>query len=95
MTKAIFDGVVLAESDDINVVDGLPYFPTDSVNIEHLEPIELTTRCGWKGLATYWDVKGTSQTASGAAFTYEDPLPGAVAKVAGRIAFWKGVEISE
>ncbi|MFT5531380.1 MAG: hypothetical protein ACI91O_001402 [Candidatus Poriferisodalaceae bacterium] len=94
MTRAIFDGVVLAESDDIHVVDGLSYFPTATVNTEHLVPIDATTRCGWKGLATYFDVKGNSDTSSGAAFTYLDPLEGAVDKVADRIAFWKGVEIT-
>ncbi|MGY9071596.1 MAG: DUF427 domain-containing protein [Acidimicrobiales bacterium] len=93
MTQAIFDGVVVAESDDIHVVDGLSYFPTDTVKHDHLISIDATSMCSWKGLATYFDVRGNNDVSSGAAFTYLEPLDGAVDKVAGRIAFWKGVQI--
>ena len=39
MARAIWNGTVLADSDDIVVVDGYTYFPRDAVNTE------LTARC--------------------------------------------------
>lgn len=46
--KAIFDGVVLAESDKVVQLEGNNYYPLDSLNMEHFSPIEKTTSCGWK-----------------------------------------------
>ena len=35
--KATWNGTVLAESDDVVVVDGATYFPADSLVREHLQ----------------------------------------------------------
>lgn len=37
MAKAVWNGTVLAESDDIAVVEGNAYFPVDSVNWDYFE----------------------------------------------------------
>jgi uncharacterized protein (DUF427 family) len=55
--KAIWKGTVLAESNDTVVVEGNHYFPTDSVNWEHLKKSGTHTVCSWKGLASYYDVE--------------------------------------
>ena len=94
MTRAIFDGVTLAESDDVTVVDGMTYFPADTVNRDNLSPSQTTTRCPWKGEATYFNVHSPSGSSEDAAFTYLDPSQQAKdAGVEHRIAFWKGVRI--
>ena len=38
MPKATWNGTVLAESDDVVVVDGFTYFAPDSVRKDHLRP---------------------------------------------------------
>ena len=93
MTKAVFDGVVIAESDDVRNVEGMTYFPIDSVHMDSLAESPLTSRCFWKGKAKYFHVQGRSDIAPDAAFTYERPWPLARRLIEGRIAFWQGVEI--
>lgn len=95
MTRAIFDGVVVAESNEVRVVEGISYFPTDSVDTDTLIESPQTSRCFWKGKASYWHVAGNDDIAQNAAFTYYQPWPLARRLVSGRIAFWQGVEIVE
>ncbi|MDX2380972.1 MAG: DUF427 domain-containing protein [Acidimicrobiia bacterium] len=94
MTRAIFDGVVIAESDDVRNVEGVTYFPTESVAMDKLVESPTTSRCVWKGKASYWHVQGRGDIAPDAAFTYERPWPLARRLVQGRIGFWRGVEIA-
>ena len=93
MTRAIFDGVVIAESDDVRNVEGMVYFPIGSVAMDHLVESPTKSRCFWKGKASYWHVQGRSDIAPDAAFTYEHPWPLARRLVDRRIAFWQGVRI--
>lgn len=93
MARAIFDGVVLAESDDVKVVEGMTYFPVGSVNMDKLIDSGVSSRCFWKGKATYWHVTGDTDIADNAAFMYERPWPLARRVVSDRIAFWRGVEV--
>jgi uncharacterized protein (DUF427 family) len=92
MTKAIWNGIVLAESDETVVVEGNYYFPPDSVRREHLSPSDHHTWCGWKGEANYFDIVVGGETNSGAAWYYPDPYP-AARPIRNRIAFWRGVKI--
>ena len=93
MTRAVFDGVVLADSDDVKRVDGIAYFQRRAVKVDALVNSDTTTRCPWKGKARYWDVVGQNEIASDAAFAYEKPWPLARRLVKDRIAFWQGVEV--
>jgi len=93
MTKAVFDGVVLAESNNVQVVEGMNYFPIDSVDMDRLTKSPTTSRCFWKGKASYWHVEGQSDIAANAAFAYERPWPLARRLVTDRVAFWQGVQI--
>ena len=90
--KAIYNGVVIAESDDTVVVEGNHYFPPDALKKEYFQPSNHTTVCGWKGTASYYHVTVNGQRNEDAAWYY--PTPKEAAKnVAGRVAFWKGVQV--
>jgi uncharacterized protein (DUF427 family) len=92
--KAIWNDVVLAQSDQTVVVEGNQYFPFDSVNPEYLTPSETHTVCPWKGTASYYTVQVGEETNPDAAWYYPEPKPGAE-QVGGRVAFWKGVQVVE
>lgn len=90
--QAVFNGVVIAESDDTIVVEGNHYFPRDSVKDEYLEPSKAHTLCAWKGVASYYDVRVDDVISKSAAWYYAQPSPLA-RKVKGRVAFWMGVQV--
>ena len=92
--KAIWNQQLIAESDDTVVVEGNHYFPADSVQREVLQDSATTTICPWKGTANYYTLMVDGQSNLDAAWFYADPKP-AADQVRGRIAFWKGVQISE
>lgn len=94
MPKAVWNGAVVAESDDTVVVDGNHYFPRESLNEELLQPSETTSVCGWKGTAEYFTLNVDGKSNPDAAWYYADPKPEAES-IRGRVAFWKGVEVTE
>lgn len=49
MTRALWHGEVLAESDETRIVEGNHYFPAGSVRDDLFLAIPSTTRCFWKG----------------------------------------------
>ena len=87
--KAICNNVVLAESTDIVMVDGNPYFPRDAMRAEFFRDSRLTTVCGWKGTARYWDVVVDGKVFSNVVWSYETPKPAAEA-IRERFAFYRG-----
>lgn len=92
--KAIWNGTVIAESNDTIVVEGNHYFPRDAVKPEFLASSKTTSVCGWKGTANYYSLTVDGATNTDAAWYYADPKD-AAKEVAGRVAFWKGVEVVE
>ncbi len=92
MARAIWEGAVLAESDDGVVVEGNYYFPPDSLNQAHFEPNDNTSVCPWKGTASYYDVIVGEKRNADAAWYYPEPKE-AAAQIKGHVAFWRGVEI--
>jgi len=90
--KAIWNGVVLAESDDTVVVEGNHYFPRDSLVEEYFEPSWTRSVCPWKGVASYYSVTVDGQTNPDAAWEYRKPFPTA-RSIKGRVAFWHGVQV--
>ncbi len=91
--KAIWNGTVLAESDDTVVVEGNHYFPADSIDAACFVDSDHTSHCPWKGDARYKSVRVGDRTNENAAWYYPDPKP-AAEEIRGRFAFWKGVEVS-
>ena len=92
MTRAHWNGVTLAESDETVVVEGNHYFPRAAVRWEHLGESEKTSVCHWKGDASYYHVEVEGERNPDAAWTYLEPNP-AAAEIAGHVAFWKGVRV--
>jgi uncharacterized protein (DUF427 family) len=92
MPKATWNGVVLAESDRCEVVEGNQYFPPGSVKRAYFQPSETHTACSWKGTASYYDIVVDGQTNKDAAWYY--PAPKEAAKqIKDHIAFWRGVNV--
>jgi len=92
MAHASWNGTTIAESDDVVEVEGNLYFPLSSVVDGALEPTPTTSVCHWKGTASYFTVVAAGQRNPDAAWTYEAPKQ-AASHVAGRVAFWKGVQV--
>ena len=92
MPKAIWEGAVLAESENCVVVEGNQYFPPEAVRREHLQPSDLTTKCAWKGTAHYYNVVVNGKVNANAAWYYPNPTA-AAREIKDRIAFWKGVKV--
>jgi uncharacterized protein (DUF427 family) len=92
--KATWNGTVIAESSDTVVVEGNHYFPPDSVRREHLRASATTSVCPWKGTASYWSIEVDGQVNTDAAWYYPQPSD-AAAEIRDRVAFWKGVEVTD
>lgn len=92
MVKAVWNGAVIAESDDTVVVEGNHYFPRAAVRADYLKDSATTTRCPWKGEAHYHTVAVDGAENKDAAWYYPDPKA-AAAEIRDRIAFWKGVTV--
>jgi uncharacterized protein (DUF427 family) len=92
MPKAIWNGVVVAESDRCEVVEGNQYFPLDSLKMEYFQPSEKTTFCPWKGTASYYTLEVNGQTNPDAAWIYKEPKS-AASNIKDHVAFWRGVTV--
>ncbi len=91
--RALWKDTVLANGPTVTV-EGNEYFPMDAVSQEHLRPSDHTTACPWKGEAGYFDVVVDGEVNPNAAWIYRDPKP-AASEIAGHVAFWKGVEVTD
>ncbi len=92
--KAIWNGTVIAESDDTVVIEGNHYFPADTIKKEYFKPTETHTVCPWKGTASYYSINVNGDVNKDAAWYY--PETSALAKaIKGHVAFWKGVEVTK
>ncbi len=92
--KAIWNDEVIAESNETVVVEGNHYFPLDSVNDAFLKPSDTSYECSWKGTANYYTLIVAGAENPDAAWYYANPKE-AAQEIAGRIAFWNGVQIVE
>jgi uncharacterized protein (DUF427 family) len=94
MSKAIWSGAVLAESDHCEVVEGNYYFPATAINTAYFKESNTHTTCPWKGVASYYDIVVDGKVNKDAAWYYPTPKT-AAANIAGYIAFWKGTQIEK
>nr|WP_020475884.1 DUF427 domain-containing protein [Zavarzinella formosa] len=90
--KAIWNGAVLAESDQTIVIEGNHYFPPEAIHKEFFKPSETHTVCGWKGTASYHTINVDGKQNPDAAWYYPEPKD-AAKEIAGYVAFWKGVKV--
>jgi len=90
--KAIWNGEVIADSDDTVVVEGNHYFPRRALREDVLVPSSTQTTCPWKGVASYYTLQDGERTSTDAAWFYPDPKP-AAEQIRDRVAFWKDVQV--
>ena len=90
--KAVWNGTVIAQSDDTVLVEGNHYFPQASLKREYTTFSNHKTMCHWKGQASYLSLMVNGDMNTDAVWFYPDPKPEAEA-VRDRVAFWKGVVI--
>jgi uncharacterized protein (DUF427 family) len=92
--KAIWENIILAESNATIVVEGNHYFPPDSINKNYFKDSNTQTTCPWKGLASYYSIVVNGKVNQDAAWYYPDPKP-AAGNIKNYVAFWKGIEVVE
>lgn len=92
MATATFNGTVIAQSDDIEMVEGNAYFPVESLDKQYVRHADHSTHCPWKGDASYWDIEVGGELAANAAWYYPTAKKGAEA-VANRAAFYPAVTV--
>jgi uncharacterized protein (DUF427 family) len=92
MAKAIWDNVVVAESDKTVTVEGNHYFPPEAVHREFFQTSSTTTTCPWKGKASYYSLSVNGKTNPDAAWYYPNPSKEA-AQIKDHVAFWRGVKV--
>ena len=91
--KAVWNGAVVAESDDIVTVEGNAYFPASALDRSFVQDSAHTSVCGWKGTAKYYTLSVGGKANQDAVWYYPEPKAGAM-QVKDRVAFWKGVTVS-
>ena len=77
-----FAGETIVETDGAHVLyeTGLPpvyYVPLADIGDQYLEPTDHSTRCQFKGQASYWSVVVGDKRAENALWGYKDPIEGA------------------
>ena len=92
--KALWQGHVIAESDETIIIEGNHYFPPASVKADLLKPSAKVTTCPWKGQATYRTISVDGHENTDAAWLYESPKTKAQ-QIKGYFAFWKGVTVEQ
>ncbi|KAJ3297632.1 hypothetical protein HDU79_002806 [Rhizoclosmatium sp. JEL0117] len=94
MPRAVWNGVVLAETDAFETVEGNVYFPASSLKKEYFKNSTTTTVCGWKGTANYYTLSVNGKENADAAWYYAAPKD-AAKNITGYVAFWKGVQVEK
>jgi uncharacterized protein (DUF427 family) len=92
--KAIWNGATIAESDDTVVVEGNHYFPESSLKREYVTFSNHRSSCPWKGQAHYYSLLVDGALNENAVWYYPEPSE-AAREIKGRVAFWKGVTVTE
>ncbi len=90
--QAVWNGTVIAQSDDTVVVEGNHYFPENALKHEFITFSNHKTICPWKGQASYYSLLVNGELNTDAVWYYADPKPEAE-QIRGRVAFWKGVKV--
>ncbi len=92
MKTAKWNGVVIAQADQYQEVEGNVYFPLSSLKMEYFEKSSKTSVCSWKGTCGYYNIKVNGQVNQDAGWCYESPKP-AASNIKNHVAFWKGVSV--
>jgi uncharacterized protein (DUF427 family) len=90
--KAVWNGKLLAVSDDVIRVERDWYFPRRSLRKEYFRPSVSKRMNSWLGEAHFFDVSVDGQLLADGAWWFPKPKPQAKA-VEGRVAFASKVEV--
>ncbi len=94
MAQAIWNGTVIAESNETKRIEGNLYFPPETIKKEYFRESKTTSVCHWKGTASYYDIEVDGLVNSAAAWYYPTPKS-AAADIKDHVAFWRGVTVQE
>ena len=96
MAKATWDGIILAESDKYEMVEGNVYFPRESVKMDYLQDSGTDYECPWKGHSDYFNILIDDKVNTDAAWSYTDPKPAAM-NIKDHVAFEtsKGITVEK
>ncbi len=83
----------MAESEDTVIVENNHYFPASSLHMEYFKPSDTKTHCPWKGAARYYSIVVNGEENRDAAWYYPSPKE-AASKIKDRVAFWRGVKVT-
>jgi uncharacterized protein (DUF427 family) len=92
--KAVWNGTVIAESDDTVVVEGNHYFPREALRDDLVRASDTHTVCPWKGTASYYSLELDGARSQDAVWYYPEPK-NAAKQIKDRVAFWKDVKVTE
>ncbi len=92
MIRAVWNGVVLAETPRTVRVEGNHYFPPESLHRQYFGDSRTTSLCPWKGKARCYTVTVGDAVNPDAAWYYPNPSPLA-RRIKDHIAFRHGVEV--
>jgi uncharacterized protein (DUF427 family) len=92
--KAIFNKIVVAQSDQTIVVEGNHYFPVESIQSDYFNETAHQTTCPWKGEASYYTLKVDDKINENAAWFYKNPKD-AAKEIKNHVAFWKNVSVEK
>ena len=92
--QAVWQDLVIAESEDCIVVEGNHYFPPADVKTDYLIPGDKETVCPWKGRAKYYDLVAQRTSVKNVAWTYPSPKEKAK-QIKEYIAFAEPIEVRE
>ena len=90
--KAVWNGTVIAESDETVYLEGNHYFPPEGIDESLMSPSALRTLCLWKGIASYYTIEAGGASTRQAAWSYRRPFPW-IRKIRGHVAFSEPVEV--
>ena len=90
--QAIWNDVIIADSNDTVVVEGNHYFPLSAIKQSYFTESAYTSICPWKGLANYFNVEVDGKQNPNAAWIYKTPSAKA-SNIQNHVAFWKGIVV--
>ncbi|KAG8814218.1 hypothetical protein FRC17_001244 [Serendipita sp. 399] len=88
MIKVYLNDVLIAEGENLPVVEGNYYFPPEAIKREYYTDSETHTKCFWKGTASYYNLKIGETTVNDAAWYYPTPFFTA-SRIKNHVAFYK------
>lgn len=80
LIQVVFNNVMLAETRDAKRVletshPPVYYIPPADIRMEYLHPSSQTSRCEWKGLASYYTIRVGEKQVENAGWYYPNPKP--------------------